>query len=191
MKKLHASYITIILILAGLLILQKECTRCPDPPQAETRTIIVPGDKVPYPVQVDVPVPHYIDTGSWQYRDREVDTMAILKDYFSKVYYIDTLMNDTNAFIAVIDTISENRIKGRGLMFANRKATAVCYQNIISEEKKFKVYAGNMLSTNFTNRMDIGPTLLVVTPKGGYSYAYGVNEKTHTLNIVWKIKLRK
>lgn len=191
MKKLHASYITIILILAGLLILQKECTRCPDPPQAETRTIIVPGDKVPYPVQVDVPVPHYIDTGSWQYRDREVDTMAILKDYFSKVYYIDTLMNDTNAFIAVIDTISENRIKGRGLMFANRKPTAVYYQNIISEEKKFKVYAGNMLSTNFTNRMDIGPTLLVVTPKGGYSYAYGVNEKTHTLNIVWKIKLRK
>jgi hypothetical protein len=44
----------------------------------------------------------------------KVDTASILKDYYSSVFYTDTFrLKDTLGYIAVNDTISENRIVGR------------------------------------------------------------------------------
>jgi hypothetical protein len=43
---------------------------------------------------------------------KEVDTAAILQDYFAKVYYRDTMQTQYGTF-TVEDTISENRIKAR------------------------------------------------------------------------------
>jgi hypothetical protein len=43
---------------------------------------------------------------------KDVDTAAILQDYFSKVYYLDSLKTQYG-FITVEDTISQNRIQAR------------------------------------------------------------------------------
>jgi hypothetical protein len=44
----------------------------------------------------------------------DVDTASILRDYYSKVFYKDTFrLEDKLGFIAIDDTISQNRIYGR------------------------------------------------------------------------------
>jgi len=40
----------------------------------------------------------------------EVDTLEILKDYFEKYVYLDTIPIDTLGYVTIIDTLSQNRI---------------------------------------------------------------------------------
>ncbi len=110
-------------------------------PQASVVTIrdTVPGDSVPYPVPVSVPVPYLV-----QHTDtilQEVDTTAILASYFAKHYYADTLKNDTSAFIALKETITQNRIVERSLMFQNRRPTAITTTTLPPpSERKLQFY---------------------------------------------------
>ncbi|PKP47602.1 MAG: hypothetical protein CVT94_10875, partial [Bacteroidetes bacterium HGW-Bacteroidetes-11] len=80
------------------------------------------------------------------------------------------------------------------LYFANRKPNSIIHTTTIqpTEPERMKLYAGAMLALTPEDKSDIGPVLMMMTPKGaGYSYAYGVNEKTHTFTLVWKINLRR
>ncbi|KAF0195634.1 MAG: hypothetical protein FD166_2807 [Bacteroidetes bacterium] len=181
----------LILFLVVIIFLQRECHRCPE---AVTLTTIntIPGDSVPYLVEIDKPVPKFIDTGSWHYFD--VDTMAILKDYFARVVYLDTLKDDSSAFIAVMDTVFQNRLQGRSLYFANRKPTSIIHNTTVLPEvdDRLKLYAGAMVAMAPRDRYDFGPAVILMTPRGnGYSYAFGVNEKSHTITLVWKVKLKR
>lgn len=190
MKKTIPFYV-IILILVATIFLQRECQRCPELTTITT-TDTIPGDSIPYVVEIPKPIPFWIDTGSWHYLTQQIDTMAILKDYFSRVYYLDTLMDDSSAFIAILDTITQNRIHGRKLYFANRKPTSIINTTtILPADEKSKLYVGGMVAMNPGDKFDIGPSVMLITPRGGYSYAYGVNEKSHTLTVVWKIKLQR
>lgn len=191
MKKTIPHYV-IIIILIGIIFLQRECHRCPEV-QTITTIDTIPGDSIPYAVEVPKPIPYWIDTGSWHYQTQQIDTMAILRDYFARVYYLDTLKNDSSAFIALIDTVHMNRLQGRQLTFLNRRPISIIHTTAIQQpEDRVKLYAGAMLALTPENRSDIGPVLMMMTPKGaGYSYAYGINEKTHTFTFLWKINLRK
>ena len=40
----------------------------------------------------------------------KVDTLEILKDYFEKYVYLDTIPIDTLGYVSIIDTLSQNRI---------------------------------------------------------------------------------
>ncbi len=178
-----------ILILIGLLFLQRECQRCPE---VETiyRVDTIPGDRVPVLVPIDKPYPQLVivDTGSWHYHD--IDTMAIVRDYFAKAIYCDTLKNDSSAFIALIDTVHMNRLQGRSLVFANRRPTAIIHTTTIEQQKeRMKLYAGAWLSLSKEQEPDFGPTATLLTKKGyGYGYAYGVQHKTHQVSLLWKVK---
>ena len=61
----------------------------------------------------------YLD-GDTQYVQQEVDTAEILKDYLSKVYYSDTLVNDSNVFLVVNDIVFMNRIHDRTIEYNKR-----------------------------------------------------------------------
>jgi len=190
MKRTIPHYV-IIIMLIGIIFLQRECHRCPKV-QTITTTDTIPGDSVPYAVEVPKPIPYWIDTGSWHYQTQQIDTMAILRDYFARVYYLDTIMDDSSAFIAILDTITQNRIHGRKLYFANRKPTSIINTTtVLPSNEKSKLYVGGMVAMNPGDKFDIGPSMMLITPRGGYSYAYGVNEKSHTLTLVWKIKLQR
>ena len=160
-------YIIIGIIL--VFIFQRECTRPGgDPGPADTVTItkIIPGDSIPYSVEIikHEPYPVYVDCTVVVPAD--IDTLAILQDYYRKYYYDDTLMADTSAYIRLMAHTFRNTLVYDSLIFQNRRKTAINTTIItpLSPEKP-KVYAG--LGTTFgTSRLSATGNILVVVPKG-------------------------
>jgi hypothetical protein len=108
----------------------------------------VKGDSVPYAVIVPVPSVRYAslppDTVF-----AKVDTAAILLAYFATRYYSDTLLNDTSAFIALQETVSQNSITERSLMFQNRRPTYITTTMLQPQpqvEVHVSMYAGRELA---------------------------------------------
>lgn len=118
-------------ILTWLLL--RQCSPTPEP-----ITKYIPGDSIPYTVYKGVPTPyavHHTDTipfydtiwqpGDTQYVLNPIDTMFILRDYYAKVKYIDTVKNDSSALIVLNETVFKNRISDRNVIFQNRRPTAI------------------------------------------------------------------
>jgi hypothetical protein len=133
-----------------------------------------------------------------------VDTAALLKDYYSKVLYKDVLvLPDSLGTVAVIDTISQNKILGR-TFDAKVKERTIKETMIVKELPKTQVYYG---FTGGFNKADvvsnIGAGLLVKTKKDkiynlGIGVANRVSDGTNgTLSpyigggVYWKIKFKK
>lgn len=60
-----------------------------------------------------IPGPTQFLPGEIKWRDRPIDTLALLKDYFAKVIYHDTVWIDSFGFVSFHDTITKNRIAAR------------------------------------------------------------------------------
>jgi hypothetical protein len=133
-----------------------------------------------------------------------IDTMALLKDYYSKVLYKDTLiLPDSLGIVALNDTISQNKILGRTFN-ANVKQRTIKETTIVKELPKTKVFYG--LEGGF-NKADfvssVGAGVLINTKKDKiYQLGLGVNNQTTDgINggftpyirggVYWKIKLKK
>ena len=133
-----------------------------------------------------------------------IDTMALLKDYYSKVLYKDVLvLPDSLGTVAVTDTISQNRILGRTFN-ANVKQRTIKETTIVKELPKTKVFYG--LEGGF-NKADfvssVGAGVLINTKKDKiYQLGLGVtNQTTDGINggftpyvrggVYWKLKLKK
>jgi hypothetical protein len=127
----------------------------PQPAPLEVVAIVrdtIKGDSVPYAVPVPVPVVRYValapDTVF-----RNVDTAAILADYFITRSYDDTLMNDTSAFIALGETVTQNRIAERTLTFQNRRPTYIT-TTIVQQQQPaqptLQLYAGVVAGKGLT-----------------------------------------
>lgn len=70
--------------------------------KTEVETIYKKGKDIVHEIEVVKEIP------------ANVDTAAILKNYYSKVFYKDTFkLKDTLGFITINDTITENKIAGR------------------------------------------------------------------------------
>ena len=133
-----------------------------------------------------------------------IDTMALLKDYYSKVLYKDTLvLPDSLGIVALNDTISQNKILGRTFN-ASVKQRTIKETMIVKELPKTKVFYG--LEGGF-NKADfvssVGAGVLINTKKDKiYQLGLGVNNKTTDGTtgafspyirggVYWKIKLKK
>jgi len=133
-----------------------------------------------------------------------VDTAALLKDFFTKNIYKDTLqLPDSLGTIAMIDTITQNRILGRTFN-ASVKQRTIKETMIVKELPKTQVYYG--LTGGF-NKADvvsnIGAGLLIKTKKDKiYNLGIGVSNRVSdgtngTLSpyigggVYWKIKFKK
>ena len=133
-----------------------------------------------------------------------IDTMALLKDYYSKVLYKDTLtLPDSLGTVSLIDTISQNKILGRTFN-ASVKQRTIKETMIVKELPKTKVFYG--LEGGF-NKADfvssVGAGVLINTKKDKiYQLGLGVNNKTTDGTtggftpyirggVYWKIKLKK
>ena len=85
---------------------------------------------------------HFIDT---IIIPQKTDTAAILADYFRKRFYADTLANDTNAYVAIYDTVQFNRI-------TNRRRTIRIYPHTkiitIHQPPTWHLYAGAGIGGN-------------------------------------------
>ena len=133
-----------------------------------------------------------------------IDTMALLKDYYSKVLYKDTLiLPDSLGIVALNDTISQNKILGR-TFDAKVKERTIKETLIVKELPKTQVYYGFNGGFNKTDVVsNIGAGVIVKTKKDKiYQLGVGVaNRVTDGTNgslspyigggVYWKIKLKK
>ena len=133
-----------------------------------------------------------------------IDTVALLKDYYSKVLYKDVLvLPDSLGTVALTDTISQNRILGRTFN-ANVRERTIREELIVKEPAKTQLYYG--LNGVF-NKADlvsaVGVGLILKTKKDKiYQFNLGVNNRTTDgtngsfspyvgFGTYWKIKVKK
>ena len=133
-----------------------------------------------------------------------VDTAALLKDYYSKVLYKDVLiLPDSLGTVAVTDTISQNKIWGRTFN-ANVKQRTIKETMIVKELPKTQVYYGFTGGFNKEDVVSNVGTGLLIKTKSDKIYQIGVgvaNRVTDGTNgtlspyigggVYWKIKLKK
>ncbi len=180
----------IIIILLGVVFLQRECgpsNECPECPEVTYDTVL---DTIVYNNSIYVPQPVYRDTGSTQWRLLPVDTLQILSDYFARIGYLDTLQNDSNALIVVIDTISQNRITYRHpqiTLFPHliRETTVVKLPSQIRR----KLFIGLNIGRN-PQQFSLAPSIMYLSKKQtAYSFSYDVLSGDIFMGVYWKLGL--
>jgi hypothetical protein len=147
-----------------------------------TQTITVPGDSVPYVVQVKVPVPvfidHIVDTNNMV-----VDTAAIIAKYLERVVYNDTI-RDSSMLAILNETVSRNRIVERKVWLQNLRPQAITYTTTVVEPSPqwLAGVSGNVIG----GRIGIGAGVVYVRKRDAFTlsvYTNGVQG-----SYMWKIK---
>ena len=98
------------------------------------------GDSIPYKV---------IDT--FTVEAQKVDTAEILKRYFETKAYSDSLRIDTNNYVYLKDTISQNKIIGRGYT-AKISEKTILVTKIVTPKDRSALYFGFMFDLRQDNR---------------------------------------
>lgn len=189
----------VIAVLGGiviLLLMTRECGQWKEKGDTVTvtDTVIVPGD--PYPVYTAPRVPKPERIIEYQVVPQKVDTAAILKDYFATRFYPDTLKNDTSMFIAVHDSVRENRIVSRRFIFQNKRPISIVSNTTVTHNKKepwFKLYLGlNASYAPGSKRFGFGPFATGTVKQGALlTYGYDAVGNSHQVGFGWKLSFRK
>ena len=103
----------LIVVLAAVLFLQRGCSSTPPvEPKVITEVVTqwdtIKVEQTKYVPQIIEKVVIDIDTFS-----TPIDTVSVLKDYYAKYFYTDTIQLDTLGSIIVNDTITRNLISFR------------------------------------------------------------------------------
>jgi hypothetical protein len=197
----------LIAVLIIVILLLKMCTPKPTPNPGEiikidgkkyevikrirdtqyitkTHTIYKPGETiyVEKPIYVDVP--------------SDVDTGEILKDYFAKYTYKDTIkLEDSLGTVQITDTIQKNKIVSRTFK-SNINQVHVRDSIIVKELPKPQLYVGGIIGADRKVGFNyFGPTFVLKTKSDNmYSLGVGLNNNFTTsiqAGVYWKIKLKK
>jgi hypothetical protein len=141
----------------------------------------------------------YHDTTIYVQIPMSIDTLAIIRDYFAKNVYKDTLvLDDSLGIVFIQDTISQNKIVHRTFK-ANVRERLVNETIYLTELPKSQLYYG--LEGTF-DKIDlfkgIGGGLLYKTKSDKiYKFNLGVMSNQNDINpyanfgMYWKIKLKK
>jgi hypothetical protein len=136
------------------------------------------------------PITHYIYVP--QQVPAKVDTQAILKDYFTKKVYEDTIKIDSIGYVVVKDTLFKNQIltretKGTYSYPVITKTTTITLPPVYRNQ----LYVGLQLNGPVVG---LGPQLILKT-KGDKLFQLGASLSpsgiNYNLGLGWKIKLRK
>jgi hypothetical protein len=158
-----------------------------------TITRVIPGDSIPYPVIIPTRTPVYVyrDTGSTLWRNRPIDTMAILKDYYSKYTYDDTLMNDTSAFIRLQSHTTENKLHYDNLFFQNKREKKIITTITPPTPERIKWFVGMGVNA-IPGKQFLSGNLMIESPSGfAISGAYDFLGENVIVTGYYKIRLRK
>jgi hypothetical protein len=120
-----------------------------------------------------------------------VDTLAILKQYFAKNIYTDTLHLGDAGFVFVRDTISKNTIDGR-FYHAIINQKTITETTIVKEPNKANIYFGFSSGVNKSGINNIGADFILKSKKDimyGLGLGADINKNTFVnASIHWKIK---
>ncbi len=184
----------IIIVLIVVIIFQRECN--PSIKYTDrNHNIEVVIDTIYDTVEIHsiqyVPSISYIDTGSVVWKYHSIDTALILADYFTKYYYQDTLLNDTNALFIVSDTITQNRIVSRipQLTIYPRLIKQTTFVKQVSQPNA-KLFIGIGIGRNRA-QFALAPSLMLITKKQtAYSLSYDLLNRDTYITMYWKLRFR-
>jgi hypothetical protein len=170
--------ILLIIILIQALFLYK------NEPETVTTTVIVtdtsyveiPKETIKYIPQIQtVEVPIYIE--------ENIDTLAILKDYYSKYFYSDTVSVLTYGNIVIQDTLTKNSIIFREIIpDLTIPVITNTITNNIYEKPKFHYFVGAQAGVEF-----LTPTVFFQDKKG---HLYGVGVNLYDKNTHFSVMMR-
>lgn len=114
--------------------------------------------------------------------DKVTDTITIVKDYNQAKVYSDTIKIDSLGFAYIQDTISQNKIQGRGFS-ANFNLPTITVTKLIEPKRKNELYLGFIGDLRHDNKqIGIGGSIALKTAKNtlfvanatmnGYSFGY-------------------
>jgi hypothetical protein len=136
-KYLNSLQTVLILILALIILLQSQCSR-KDPVEPEvivtieTKWDTVEVEKISYVPKWRTKVVTEYDT-----IPRDIDTVEILKDYYARYYYTDTLTLDTLGYLVLNDTITKNSILNRSFTSKIQIPTTTITKEIYLNKREF------------------------------------------------------
>lgn len=207
LKKILDSLDLKTLLIVGLITLLLFTRGCNDKDITKGGTTVVNGktyqnitqvvDTIYVPTRQTVYKPGktiYKETPVFVAMPREVDTVAILKDFYCKEVYKDTLkLNDGLGYVSVIDTVSQNKIIGR---VWNSQVNKIIVKDtkIVKKAPVNQLYIGAVGGFDRVNIVNyVGPTLVFKTKKDklySLGIGYGTNKQISLQGgIFWKIKL--
>ena len=185
----------LVVVLAALLFLQRGCSSTP-PVEPEVITeVVTQWDTIK--VTEKEYVPKYIrktvveiDTFSVP-----IDTISILKDYYAKYFYTDTIQLDTLGSIIVNDTITRNLISFRdvqsNIFIPTTTITNTTY--LYKRELFWGVAVGGMINP-VQNESPInyvsGELMYVNKKRNVYGFGLGVDKDFFPIvsgRLYWKI----
>lgn len=95
----------------------------------------------------------------------DVDTVQVVRDYYSKVVYKDTLkFKDSLGYVSITDTIFNNSLLGR-VWDSHINKIVVNDRMIVKELPKNEIYLGGNLALSSKSFTSIGPSLMLKTKK--------------------------
>jgi len=118
-----------------------------------------------------------------------IDTLAILKDYYAKYYYSDTLQIDTIGYAVINDTVTQNSILARDFKTNILIPTTIITKEIYLNNNEFYWGVGLQGRTDQINYL--GTELLYRNKKKqAYGFGIGVNQDFQPVlsgRMYWKI----
>jgi hypothetical protein len=179
----------LIIILAAVLLYQSQCSRKPDVEPEVIVTIETKWDTV------NVTQTEYVP--KWRTRvvtehdtiPQDIDTMSILKDYYSKFHYVDTLTLDTLGYLVLNDTISKNSIMSRSFVSDISIPTTTITKEIYLKKREF--YWGMGLSGDKSQLNYLGGEFMYKNKQRNmFGVGMGVNQDLQPVvsgRMYWKI----
>jgi len=179
----------LIVVLAVLLFYQKSCSPTP-PVEPQTITeVITRWDTLK--VATKEYVPKYIrktivNIDTFQ---APIDTMSILRDYYAKYFYTDTIKVDSLGFIVINDTVTRNLISKRDVQ-SNIFIPTTTITNTTYLYKR-ELFWGASVSGNQKQIQSINGELMYVNKKrNAYGFGVGVDQNFQPIftgRLYWKI----
>ncbi len=180
MKKI-VNWIVIIILLVGINIVAMKLF----PPKGNTvvKTETVTKVDTVYTVDTVVSVeykPKYITKVVTDWKYHEIDTAAILQEYFNKNYYQDTLVNDSSLFVEVRDTVSQNQIISRDFSIIRTYPTIYETTTTTNTVEKNELFVGGYIGQDYGLQLQYNFKKHMIGAGGGkgglfvsYSYRIG------------------
>lgn len=143
--------------------------------QQKTFTKFIKGKSIPFVILDTI---YNIDTTTYY----KIDTITIVKDYNQVKVYSDTIKVDSLGYAYLQDTISQNKIQGRGFS-ANFNLPTITITKILEPKSKNQLYLGFIGDLRHSNgQIGIGGSIALKTAKNtlytatatmnGYSLGY-------------------
>ncbi len=190
MKKYIGSIQNVLIIVLVLVLLyQSQCSR-KDPVEPEVIvTIETKWDTVNVTQTEYVPKWRTKVVTEHDTIPQDIDTMSILKDYYAKYHYTDTLTLDTLGYLVLNDTISKNSVLSRSFTSDISIPTTTITKEIYLNKREF--YWG-MGVNGGTSQLDYvgGEFMFKNKQRNMYGIGVGVNQDlqpTISGRMYWKI----